>query len=214
MREIQYMAYIFSIIIIIILTILLNSNDELSDKKDIINKTIDKKINNDPSVIPNKELIKQLVLSEIKNNSLKLDTNNEKIKNYDYKKIYDPLVNPTRRVARHEIHPLFLKRQIDLPTRGYPDNFIQLGILIKKGDTTTNQDNKILRLFGRQEYPGSNIYEYYGMINSGLDKIKIPIEVKSREIYDGDNIYIKQLNENYEVQLYKYDAPKYYPDII
>lgn len=136
------------------------------------------------------------------------------VKDYDYRKLYDPYEQPARRIARHEIHPLHLKRLIDIPSRGYPDNFTQFGILIKNHDKDGHDENKILRLFGRQEFPGSNKYEYYTMINSGLDKIKIPLYVKKQELYDGDDIYVKEMGTKYNVNLFKYDQPKYYPDII
>jgi len=136
------------------------------------------------------------------------------VREYDYKKTFDPLEEPVRRVPRHEIHPLHMKRHIDLPTRGYPDNFTQVGVLVKKGDPNENKNNKIIRLFGRQEYPGSYKYEYYTMINSGHDQIKIPVHTRRKELYDGDTVKIKELNDKYEVQLHKFDAPKYYPDIV
>lgn len=136
------------------------------------------------------------------------------IRQYDFKKAYDPFENPARRIARHEIHPLHLKRLIDIPTRGYPDNFTQFGILIKEGNPNKNVDNPILRLYGRQEFPGSNRYEYYTSISSGNDMIKIPIYVKQQELYDDDIVFIKEIGEHYRVQLHKYDQPKYYPDII
>jgi len=132
---------------------------------------------------------------------------NDTILNYDYRKLYDPLEQPSRRIPRHEIYPYYMKKLIDYPTRGYPDNFTQLGILVKK------DDNKILKLYGRQIFPGSNQYEYYTSINNEFDQIKIPIKVNRQEIYDDDDIYIKVLNEHYKVHLYKYDAPKYYPII-
>jgi hypothetical protein len=137
------------------------------------------------------------------------------IRDYDYRKMFDPLEEPTRRVARHDIPPFYMKRMIDIPSRGYPDNFTQFGILKKVGDPAKNEQNNILRLFGRQEYPGSYRYEYYTGINSGLDSIKIPVEARNRkELYDGDKVYIRELDDHYEVHLHKYDAPKYYPDII
>ena len=137
------------------------------------------------------------------------------IRDYDISKINDPLVEPSRRVDRYQIPPYYIKRIVDYPTRGFPDNFIQVGILVKKGDMFTNNENKILRLFGRQEFPGSNKYDYYVMINSGLDQIKIPIKNKhQRELYDGDHVYIKELDEDYKVSLYKYDSVKYYPNIL
>ena len=76
-----------------------------------------------------------------------------------------------------------------MPTRGYPDNFQQLGILVIKDNSSS--DNKILRLFGRQEYPGSNRYEYYTAINSGHDQVKVPLDIKRGvELYDDDKTRI------------------------
>ena len=145
--------------------------------------------------------------------------NNDVIREYDYRKAFDPFEQPARRVARSEIHPSYLRRMIDLPTRGYPDNFTQYGVLIRdenKKSKEHDEQNKILRLFGRNQYPGSGTYEYYTMINSGLDQIKIPLHNKRRrdELYDGDTVYIRELNNNYTVSLHKYDEPKYYPDIL
>lgn len=135
------------------------------------------------------------------------------VREYDYNNLYDPLEQPTRRIPRYEIYPYYMKRQIDFPTRGYPDNFTQLGIIIR--DNEKQDDNKILRLFGRQEYPGSDVYEYYTLINSGNDQIKIPIHNRRRkELYTDDVIYIRELDSSYKVRLYKYTEPKYYPDIL
>lgn len=137
------------------------------------------------------------------------------VREYDYKKVNDILEEPTRRVARHEIPPVYLKRLIDIPSRGYPDNFIQIGVLVidDKYKNKDTKDNKIIRLFGRQEYPGSNRYEYYTSINSGLDSIKVGLDTRKRELYDGDTVFVKELNSKYTVNLHKFDAPKYYPDL-
>lgn len=140
---------------------------------------------------------------------------NDVIRQYDYRKIIDPLEEPTRRVPRHEIQPFYLKQMIDIPTRGYPDNFTQIGILTKDKKDKNNYQNQILRLFSRQDYPGSNRYTYYTMVNSALDQIKIPVYTKNKkELYDDDIIYIKELHGTYKVNLHNYDAPKYYPDIL
>jgi len=137
------------------------------------------------------------------------------IRQYDYSKTFDPLEEPARRVSRYEIPPYHMKRMIDIPSRGYPDNFTQFGILIKQGDPDTNSDNRILRLFGRQEFPGSYRYEYYTMLSSGNDQVKIPLDTRAKkELYDGDVIVLDELGEEYRVQLHKFDAPKYYPDLM
>lgn len=139
------------------------------------------------------------------------------VKQYDYHKSFDPLEDPTRRVPRHEIPPIALKYALDIPTRGYPDNYNQFGVLKKESKhdhdhKIDDNQNQLIRLFGRQRYPGSNEYEYYTMITSGNDLIKIPIHNKRRnELYEDDIIYIKELSNDYKVHLYKYDAPRYYP---
>jgi hypothetical protein len=128
------------------------------------------------------------------------------LKTYDYNTMYDPLKEPTRRVPRHQI-PLI---PIDYTSRGYTDDYTQFGILVSDDDKKS--DNKILRLLGREIYPGANKYEYYTMINSGLDQIKIPVYTKRKdELYQDDDVYIKELGNKYKVHLYKYDAPRYYP---
>ena len=77
-----------------------------------------------------------------------------------------------------------------------------------------NRENRIIRLFGRQQYPGSNKWEYYVTVNSGLDNIKIPLDIRRNELYSGDHVYLPELNSKYRVRLYNYDAPRYYPDLI
>lgn len=141
---------------------------------------------------------------------------NDPIREYDYRKLYDSLERPVRRVARHEMPPYYFRGIIDYPTQGYPDNFTQIGLLIlNKGVHNSDNENNILRLFGRQEHPGSYRYEYYTMINSGLDKIKVDIPLRGKkEIYDDDIIHIKEVDKDYTAQLYRYDEIKYYPDII
>lgn len=140
--------------------------------------------------------------------------NVDDVREYDYRKMRDPLEEPTRRVPRHELPPKYFKDRIDFPTRGYPDNFTQYGVLVRVNKKGKSEENNILRLYGRQEYPGSDIYEYYTAVNSGLDQIKIPLNIKKRELYDDDIVFVDELNAKYKVKLHKYDAPKYYPDII
>jgi len=139
------------------------------------------------------------------------------IMKYDMSKITDPFIEPTQRVPRQDIQPIILKQMIDIPTRGYPDSYSQLGILVRDEEChgeECNTDNKILRLFGRQIYPGSYTYEYYTMANSGNDQIKIPIDTRRKQLYDDDKIRIDELNRCYRIRLYDFDAPRYYPDII
>lgn len=130
------------------------------------------------------------------------------VKEYDYRKAYDPLEDPTRRADGYFFPPPYT----NIPTRGYPDGYRQFGVLTTKDETATN--NTILRLFGRQKYLGSNNYDYYTAINVGNDQIKIPIDRK-KEIYDGDTLTIKEVGGaggvEYTATIYKYDSPQYHP---
>lgn len=134
------------------------------------------------------------------------------VKNYDLRKLDDPLEAPTRRVSQYSIPPRLLMNQINIPTRGYPDGYQQLGLLIATSEEITS--NKILRLFGRETFPRSSKYEYYTFIANGLDQIKVPINVRrNKELYDDDIVTVSSLPHDYKVQLLPYDSPRYYPEI-
>ncbi len=131
---------------------------------------------------------------------------------YDYNKLTNPLEEPTTRVDRYLLGPIQYRRMFNFPVNGYPDNPRWLGLLISNDDSKddTKDINKILKLFGRQRYPGSGQYEYYTMINVGLDQIKVHIHRK-KELYDDDEVTVKELNRKYKVQLNKNDDSYYNP---
>lgn len=172
----------------------------------------------------------------LKNLVVKVDVNNKSnykpfshitdpIKFYDDRKLFDPYEAPAKRPERTQMGyaPIMKKSNNPLdpfPTRGYPDNYHLLGTLIadKQIDEDNNynklaQDNKIISLFGRQKYPGSSEYEYYTMISTGNVMTKIPIE-QQRELFNDDNIFIKELNGDYKVSLYPNEALKYNPFLL
>jgi hypothetical protein len=133
------------------------------------------------------------------------------IKEYDYKKLIDPLQEPTKRVDRYLLGPLEYRNMFNYPVRGYHDSPHWIGLLINDEDAT---ENKIIKLFGRQKYPRSTQYEYYAIINMGMDKIKIHID-HTKELYDNDTVEIKELGKTYYVKLNKNDDYEYNPyDII
>lgn len=162
---------------------------------------------------------------------------------YDRSKLYDAQVNPNRRTNYYELPTATFKQNIDIATRGYPDTYILIGLLIsvpKKlrldKDTNKNKKNKkdkkekknkkdkhdielthekrvVLKLFSRQEYPYSRRYEYYALDDNYGNYIKYPIEVRGDEIYDGDVIPVIGYDTLFNVQLYKYDMPRYFPTI-
>ena len=170
----------------------------------------------------------------LKNLVIKVDVNNDKsnlshhikdpIKFYDDRKLFDPYEAPAKRPERTQMgySPIMKKSNNPLdpfPTRGYPDNYHLLGTLIADNDNIDNnynklsQDNKIISLFGRQKYPGSSEYEYYTMISTGNVMTKIPIE-QQRELFNDDNVFIKELNSDYKVSLYPNEALKYNPFLL
>lgn len=92
---------------------------------------------------------------------------------------------------------------------------------IEEGFVNYMSDNnkKILPLFGQETYQGSNKWNYYTMNDSGFG-VKLPISYKNRdcqdeygcqEIYDGDTVKISGLNGVYKAQIYKLDGPRYIP---
>ena len=178
------------------------SNETIIQKQDCPKQACPKQ---DCPKCSNKIIIEK---EECSNNIITPDS----LKEYDRQKIIDPLEPPTQRLPRHVMHPLYFNKKINIHTRGYPDNYKLIGILINTNNKNT--ENKFMRLFGREIYPNSSRYEYYTAVNSGgIDRIKIPIEYK-KELYDGDELFIKHIGEKYKVQLYKLDTLRYNPHII
>jgi len=146
----------------------------------------------------------------LKNNSIV----NKLIDIRDKNAVDDPLHPPNRRLPRH-IYPSDIKDYIfETPTRGYPDNYHYYGNLIRR------EDDKIVKLFGRQTYPGSNKYEYYGITSDsvGGSSVKIPVNVDGdKELYDKDEVNIEFLDSskgNFILYMNDYDRPRYNPFVI
>jgi hypothetical protein len=132
------------------------------------------------------------------------------LENRDRAVLNDQLKAPERRDQAYSYPTRYIRDDINLPSRGYPDNYQTLGVLSRKAD------EKILQLFGRQKYPGSNQWEYYvaGMDRNGFPN-KIPLKVKGdKEILDKENINLSWLDNSkgsFEVNLYDYNVPRYNP---
>ena len=93
----------------------------------------------------------------------------------DIDAISNPLIAPTKRVPRHVYPVPPITRSINIPTRGAFDNYQYLGNLVR------TSDEKIVKLFGRQTYPGSTKYEYYGITNDSSGSVKVKIESTNLE---------------------------------
>jgi hypothetical protein len=135
------------------------------------------------------------------------------LQNRDRMVLYDDLHPPERRDQEYAYPDKYVKSLINLPTRGLPDNYSPMGVLVRK------DDEKVLQLYGRQKYPGSNEWEYYVMGNDPSSfPNKMPIQRKNkREIMDKDKIKIQWLDPSkgeFEVNLYDYDVPRYDPYVL
>ena len=104
---------------------------------------------------------------------------------------------------------------INVPTRGEPPEYQQVGILKGEGE-----DN-IKPLYGRQTYRGSNQWNYFTSLDSHLST-KVPVYVDNNdcteergcnEIYKNDNVQFGENGATYSASIYNTKAPRYIPYI-
>lgn len=131
-----------------------------------------------------------------------------------YQRSVNPFLPPLRSNPNDPVTSISLRGlgvPINIPTRGYSSDYQQVGI-ITGGD-------KILPLFGKTTWSGSNKWNYYTSTDS-FQSVKIPVLNKKRdctqefgcdELYDKDRIYIPAYNKEFEVSIYQLDAPIYIP---
>jgi hypothetical protein len=147
------------------------------------------------------------IIDKVTQNMVNLMENNY-LKIRDEKVFNDVFSPPERRQPKHA----YFNRNVNIPTRGEPDNYQLIGVVFKKNNL--NHDIAY-NLFGRQKFLGSNQYEYYIAGNMNNTNIKIPIKIKGdREIEDNQTINIPEINSTFNVKLYDYDSPRYNPNII
>ena len=103
---------------------------------------------------------------------------------------------------------------INVPTRGEPPEYQQVGILT--GEGTEN----IKPLYGRQTYRGSNQWNYFTSLDSHL-ATKIPVymdgsdctdERGCKELNKGDSINMGETENQYKASIYGTIAPRYIPN--
>ena len=131
------------------------------------------------------------------------------LNNRDNEVVSNIFVVPERRQAEHNYPYDYMKNQLNIPTRGYPDNYHLHGLVLRDNTETA------YKLFGRQKFPGSNQYEYFVQSVMHNNDVKIPVKINGdKEIEDGMYIMIPGTNKNigeFKVKLYDYDAPRYNP---
>lgn len=127
----------------------------------------------------------------------------------DRQVVDDDFKPPERRLPRHNYPTESVKQLINYPTRGYPDNYQNLGLLVRKAD------ERILKLFGRQRFPGSSQWEYYTVDSYNMQKVPLKIE-GMKELSNNDVVAVPWLDQGkgkFEVKIFDYDVPRYNPNI-
>jgi len=136
---------------------------------------------------------------QLPNNGL---TDYDLIKQRDLGVIANPLVPPEKRTERPTVDmtlPLLRNKYIGLPTRGSYDTYQNVGYLTDE----SNPDN-VLKLFGRQKWPGSTQYEYYAIKSTAVDQFKVPMYDIKKQLFDGDTVKLtKVFAGNYKFMEFK-----------
>jgi hypothetical protein len=128
----------------------------------------------------------------------------------DISALHNDFKAPEKRLPEHQYPNKDVKKLINIPSRGQPDNYHAIGTLVRKSD------EKVVQLFGRQKYPSSNQWEYYTTGNDSHQfPTKMPLTTKgNREIEDKQEINLEWLDSTkgpFVVNLYEYDVPRYNP---
>jgi hypothetical protein len=185
--------------------LLLNNISQISKQNPIDKKNEDPIIvkNEDPIIVKNNDPI------IVKNEDVSFLEKRKILEYRDAEVKYNDFKPPERRVPEYQYPVQAVKQIINIPTRGYPDNYQLMGVLLRDNTETA------FNLFGRQTYPGSNQYEYYAQGTMHNNNVKLPINRKdNRELYDGDQVKIPGTDENkgqFKVKLYNLDVPRYNP---
>lgn len=103
---------------------------------------------------------------------------------------------------------------INVPTRGLPQAYQQMGI-IKSGE-------QLLPLYGRQTAYRSDRFNYYTRTDT-YNPVQLPIRFERKDCMDsigcnelmgGEHVKIKGLDKEGHVEIYKFDGPTYIPGIV
>jgi len=179
-------------------------------EKIIIYKETGTKVKSIPEQEISNDSSSEEVEPTIENEETPIEKKVKALRKRDINAVENNFKAPKRRLPRHAYPERSVRKLINVPTRGYPDDYHNVGMLVRKND------EKILKLFGRQKYPGSSQWEYYVLGNdpNGLNS-KIPLENPGhRELFDKDTIDLPWLDQSkgkFQIKLFDYDAPRYNP---
>ena len=131
---------------------------------------------------------------------------------YDRKKLYDPLIDPSQRYVASQVPTPEIASITNIATQNIYDSYHRIGLLISENNDNVSllPENQVLELFSRMLY--QNFYQYYTAITMGQKIIKITINREGgQEYYNGNSIYIPELKTTYKVQIDKRDQIYYNP---
>ena len=145
-----------------------------------------------------------------------VETHPRQVYRHAQRRLSDPLLAPERsnpRMSPFSIDVSQVGIPINEPTRGESGPYQQVGYLQAEGE-------KILPLFGRQVYPGSNKWTYYTSTDQ-YHQVKVPIKINNKdctgeygcdEIYDDSRVDVPAYpNRDFKATIYSLDAPRYIP---
>ena len=110
---------------------------------------------------------------------------------------------------------------IQIPTRGLPEEFRQMGVLTAPGGSSTSAspNRTLLPLLGRRVASSRERYNYYTRTD-GFNPVQVPVNFKNRpcdddngcdEIMNGDTIAVPLLGQTFVANVYKLNTPRYIP---
>ena len=119
-----------------------------------------------------------------------------------YRAMNDKLEEPSR--------TYFPSTRINVHTRGEELPYQSMGYVYRdESDPNYNPDeiNRLV-LYGRPDYKGSSVFEYY--VISPKDDIKIPLD-NSKEIFSGDKVSVRGYTGEWIAEVYEYKEFRYIP---
>lgn len=131
---------------------------------------------------------------------------------FDRRKLLDPFIDPSTRPPASQVPTPEIASITNISTQNIYDSYHRVGLLIEenKSENSTNDDNSILELMGRLLY--HNFYQYFTSITMGNKVIKIDIKRENgQEFFNGDKVFIPELNRHYTVKVDKRDMIYYNP---
>ena len=142
---------------------------------------------------------------------------------FDRRKLLDPFIDPSTRPPASQVPTPQIASLTNIATQNIYDSYHRIGLLIEDGNKSNhenlnhienfnllNNENSILELMGRLLY--HNFYQYFTSISMGNKVIKINIKRENgKELYNGDKIFIPELNKLYNVTIDRRDMIYYNP---